>query len=408
MNTVELRKKRIINFVYFAMIIGLAYLFFKYCFWAVFPFILAFMIASAVQKPTSLITSKLKIKKSFVAVFFVIVIFLFAGGVISLVGVKLVDSVKSLFAFISAKLTDFPALVEDVKKWALGVVTILPDRAEATVTESMTRWFDTIRDKSAGEVASTIMDSTSGSEGFSLSSFTTPLSGLWKTVKGIPGFFVAIVISILASCFMAADYDWVVGFIKKQLPEKNRHKLSVAKRVVFTSLGKLVRSYALIICITGTEVFIGLNVLSLLGIYTGGNILTISVIIAVFDILPVLGTGTFMIPWAVYSLITGKISLAVGLFIVYAIIYVVRQIIEPKIVGGTVGLPAILTLMGMYIGSQLFGFIGIFLLPILMIIIKLLNDEGVIHLWKPSENSNSNSPQKPFAFFRKKERINQK
>lgn len=408
MNTVELRKKRIINFVYFAMIIGLAYLFFKYCFWAVFPFILAFMIASAVQKPTSLITSKLKIKKSFVAVFFVIVIFLFAGGVISLVGVKLVDSVKSLFAFISAKLTDFPALVEDVKKWALGVVTILPDRAEATVTESMTRWFDTIRDKSAGEVASTIMDSTSGSEGFSLSSFTTPLSGLWKTVKGIPGFFVAIVISILASCFMAADYDWVVGFIKKQLPEKNRHKLSVAKRVVFTSLGKLVRSYALIICITGTEVFIGLNVLSLLGIYTGGNILTISVIIAVFDILPVLGTGTFMIPWAVYSLITGKISLAVGLFIVYAIIYVVRQIIEPKIVGGTVGLPAILTLMGMYIGSQLFGFIGIFLLPILMIIIKLLNDEGVIHLWKPSENSNSNSPQKPFAFFRKKERSNQK
>lgn len=406
MSTVELRKKRIINFLYFSMIIGLSYLFFKYCFWAVFPFILAFMIASAVQKPTSLITNKLKIKKSFTAVFFVIIIFLFAGGVISLAGVKLVDSAKSLFAFVSAKLADFPSLVEDVKKWSLGVVSVLPDRAEATVTESMTRWFDTIRDKSAGEVASTIMGSTSGGEGFSLSSFLTPLSGLWKTVKGIPGFFVAIVISILASCFMAADYDWIVGFIKKQLPEKNRHKLSAAKRIVFTSLGKLVRSYALIICITGTEVFIGLNVLSLLGIYTGGNILTIAVIIAIFDILPVLGTGTFMIPWAAYSLITGKISLAVGLFIVYAIIYVVRQIIEPKIVGGTVGLPAVLTLMGMYIGSQLFGFIGIFLLPILMIIVKLLNDEGIIHLWKPSEHEDS-VPQKPFAFLRKKKQNNQ-
>ena len=267
MSTVELRRKRIINFLYFSIIIGLAYLFFKYCFWAVFPFILAFMIASAVQTPTSLITNKLKIKKSFVAVFFVIVIFLFAGGVISLVGVKLVDSAKSLFSFVAAKLTDFPSLVEDVKKWTLSVVTGLPDRAEAAVTESMTGWFDTLRDKSAGEVASTIMDSTSGGEGFSLSAFMTPLSGLWNTVKGIPGFLVAIVISVLASCFMAADYDWIVGFIKKQLPENKRHKLSAAKRIVFTSLGKLVRSYALIICITGTEVFVGLNILSFLNIY---------------------------------------------------------------------------------------------------------------------------------------------
>lgn len=401
MSTVELRRKRIINFLYFSIIIGLAYLFFKYCFWAVFPFILAFMIASAVQKPTSLITNKLKIKKSFVAVFFVIVIFLFAGGLISLVGVKLVDSAKSLFSFVAAKLTDFPSLVEDVKKWVLGVVTVLPDRAEAAVTESMTGWFDTLRDKSAGEVASTIMDSTSGGEGFSLSAFMTPLSGLWNTVKGIPGFLVAIVISVLASCFMAADYDWIVGFIKNQLPENKRHKLSAAKRIVFTSLGKLVRSYALIICITGTEVFVGLNILSFLNIYNSGNILTIAVVIAIFDILPVLGTGTFMIPWAAYSLITGKISLAVGLFVIYVIIYVIRQIIEPKIVGGTVGLPAVLTLMGMYIGSQLFGFIGIFLLPILMIIVKLLNDEGVIHLWKPTEPDNS-EPKKPFAFFRKK------
>ena len=108
-----------------------------------------------------------------------------------------------------------------------------------------------------------------------------------------------------------------------------------------------------------------------------------------------------MIPWAAYSLITGKISLAVGLFVIYVIIYVIRQIIEPKIVGGTVGLPAVLTLMGMYIGSQLFGFIGIFLLPILMIFVKLLNDEGVIHLWKPTEPDNS-EPKKPFAFLRKK------
>ena len=183
---------------------------------------------------------------------------------------------------------------------------------------------------------------------------------------------------------MAADYDWIANFIKNQLSPEHKRKLSISKRVVFQSLGKLFRSYALIICITGTEIFIGLNILSLIGLYNGGNIIVISVIVALLDILPVLGTGTFMIPWAIYSLITGKIGLAIGLFIVYAIIYVVRQVIEPKIVGGTVGLPPFITLMGMYVGSQLFGFIGIFLVPIMIIIVKLLNDEGVIHLWKPA------------------------
>ena len=401
MDVIELRRKRIINFVYFAIVLGLSYLFFKYCFWALAPFIFAFFIATIVQKPTNLITKKLPIKRGLVSIFFVLLLYVTIGCVVSLIGIKLVDSVKELFAFVSAKISDFPSLVEDVKSWALGIVPILPDRFEASVTENLTEWFDVIREKSAGEVASTIVDSTSGGEGFSFSSFAGPLSGVWKTVKGIPTFFVAIVIAVLSSCFIAADYDWIVNFIKKQVPEKNRHKLSVSKRVVFSSLGKLVRSYALIICITGTEVFIGLNALSLLGIYTGGNILTIAIIIAIFDILPVLGTGTFMIPWAAYSLITGKFSLAIGLFIIYAVIYLVRQVIEPKIVGGTVGLPAFLTLMGMYLGSQLFGFIGIFLLPILMIIVKLLNDEGVIHIWTPSDY-NKEEPKKPFAFLRKK------
>lgn len=406
MDVIELRRKRIINFVYFAIVLGLSYLFFKYCFWALSPFIFALFIATIVQKPTNLITKKLPIKRGLVSIFFVLFLYVTIGCVVSLVGIKLVDSVKELFSFVSAKITDFPSLVEDVKNWTLSIVPVIPDRFEAAVTENLTEWFDVIREKSAGEVASTIVDSTSGGEGFSFSSFAGPLSGVWKTVKGIPTFFVAVVIAVLSSCFIAADYDWIVNFIKKQVPEKNRHKLSVSKRVVFSSLGKLVRSYALIICITGTEVFIGLNALSLLGIYTGGNILTIAIIIAVFDILPVLGTGTFMIPWAAYSLITGKISLAIGLFIIYAVIYLVRQVIEPKIIGGTVGLPAFLTLMGMYLGSQLFGFIGIFLLPILMIIVKLLNDEGVIHLWAPSDYSKE-EPKKPFAFLSKKKKINQ-
>lgn len=384
MDKIELRRGRIINIVYLAMILGLGYLFVRYCFWIFFPFLLAFLLAVIVQKPANFLVRKTKIKKGITSTILILLLFLIAGGIISLLGMKLVDVIKDTIDFITAKLTDLPSLIDDIKYWVINTASILPDKIEANFVASAGSWFDAIRDKSVTEIAAIIADSASGDEGFSLSSITTPLSGLWSTAKRIPSVFVAIIICILSSCFMAADYDWIANFIKNQLSPEHKRKLSISKRVVFQSLGKLFRSYALIICITGTEIFIGLNILSLIGLYNGGNIIVISVIVALLDILPVLGTGTFMIPWAIYSLITGKIGLAIGLFIVYAIIYVVRQVIEPKIVGGTVGLPPFITLMGMYVGSQLFGFIGIFLVPIMIIIVKLLNDEGVIHLWKPA------------------------
>lgn len=386
MEKVELRRKRIINFVYLAIILGLSYLFVKHCFWIFFPFLLAFLLAVIVQKPSNYIVRKTKLKKGIASTILILGLFFIAGGLISLLGMKLVDVIKNTIDFITAKLTDLPALIDDIKYWVINTAEILPDKIEVKFVSSASNWFDLIRDKSVTEIAAIIAGTASGDKEFSISSLSTPLSGLWSTAKRIPSVFVAIVISILSSCFMASDYDWIVNFIKKQLSPEHKRKLSISKRVVFQSLGKLIRSYVLIICITGTEIFIGLNILSLVGLYDGGNIIIISIIVALLDILPVLGTGTFMIPWAVYSLITGKVGLAIGLFIVYAIIYVVRQVIEPKIVGGTVGLPPFITLMGMYVGSQLFGFIGIFLVPIMIIIVKLLNDEGVIHFWKPTED----------------------
>lgn len=395
MDKAEFRRKKIINIVYYAIVLGLTYLFLKYCFSMFLPFMVAFFIAIIVQRPTNFLTRKTKIKKGITATILVLLVYLIVIALISLIGVKLVDGIKSLIAFIQGKLTDIPTLIENIKNWSLNTIGFLPDSLEEKATKSMVPFFDALKEKSATEIAGFIMDKASNGEKFSLSSLSTPLSGLWSTAKQIPSAFVAVMITIVSSCFMAVDYDRLVKFIKGQISPENEKKLSATKRIVFKSLGKLIKSYILIICITGIEIFIGLNFLTLIGIYKDGNIIALSLIIAVLDILPVIGTGTFMVPWAIYSLITGKLGLAIGLFVVYAIIYIVRQIIEPKIVGGTVDLPPFVTLMGMYIGSQLFGVIGIFLVPILIIIIKLLNDEGIIHIWKKSDAFNDEVSSDP-------------
>lgn len=382
---VELRRKRIINIVYFAIFIAIAFLVIKYCFWIFFPFLFAFLIAVIVQRPANFFERKIKIKKSLSTTVLVILLYAVAAGLIVLLGVRLVDGAKSLAEFVRDKISDMPTLIDNVKAWAINASSVLPDSIEPKVVSSLERWFNVIHDKSASEIATYIVDSTSVTENFSISSLSTPLSGVWDTAKQIPSVFVAVLVTIISSCFMAADYDWIVNFIKRQMPERYDDKLSKSKHIVFKSIGKLIRSYVIIILITFSELFVGLNILKLVGLYKDGDVVIIALIVALLDILPVLGTGTFMVPWAIYSLITGKIGLGIGLLVVYAVITVVRQVIEPKIVGGTVGLPSFVTLMAMYVGSQMFGFLGIFLLPISVIIIKLLNDEGIIHLWKPEK-----------------------
>ena len=90
----------------------------------------------------------------------------------------------------------------------------------------------------------------------------------------------------------------------------------------------------------------------------------IAAFIAVFDIMPVLGTGGIMIPWAIASLILGNTARGIELFVIYVIVTAIRNYVEPKIVGVQLGLHQIVTLVSMFIGLRLFGFLGLFGLPV--------------------------------------------
>ncbi|MBQ8026850.1 MAG: AI-2E family transporter, partial [Clostridia bacterium] len=222
---------------------------------------------------------------------------------------------------------------------------------------------------------------------FDFSSIMTPLSGVISKASKVPSFLISIVIFFIACCFMTADYDRIVNFIKRQLPEKKKETLSKTKNLTISTLGKMIKAYCLIICITFTEIFIGLTVLDLLGLYTGGYKILIALGIAIVDIFPILGSGTVLIPWGIISLFTGNIGRGIGLLVIYVIITVLRQYIEPKLVAGQLGLPPIATLISMYLGLKIFGVLGMFILPLTITIIKVLNDDGVIHLWKASHDA---------------------
>ena len=172
------------------------------------------------------------------------------------------------------------------------------------------------------------------------------------------------------------DYDRITGFFIRQMSEKAQEVFWEIKTYVTGTLFVCIRSYALIMSITFVELSIGLTVVGI------ENAVVIALLIAVFDILPVLGTGGIMIPWAAITAIQGEFKLALALFAVYIVVTIIRNIIEPKIVGSQLGLHPVATLASLFLGAQLFGVVGLFGFPIGLSLLRYLNEQGTIKIFK--------------------------
>ena len=378
MEITEKRKATLVNIAYYSVIVALFYLFMKYAFGLVAPFIVALAIAVILQKPLRIVSEKTKIKKNILGAVAVLLIISIIISAFVLVGYRLFVEFKGFGEYIMSRMSDLPALIRSAEEWILARITILPDSLEKTVTDSVTGIVDRLLLVSQEETEG-LAQTMDG--GFDLSFLATPLGGLLSTAKQIPVVFAGIFMGIIACFFITCDYDKFRQLISENISREHELAIVKTRRILGDILGKMLKSYATLIFITFCEVSIGLNIMKLIGVYNSGYILVLSIITAIVDILPVLGTGTILIPWAIFNLFTGNIGLGIGLFVLYVLITVIRQVIEPRLVAMNVGLHPAITLFGMYLGVQIFGFFGIFILPITFVLVKALNDEGIIHLW---------------------------
>lgn len=382
--TVEKRRALIINVAYFALIIGAFYLFMRYAFWTVSPFIFAFFIAMLLQKPVYAVTKRTHLKKGFVSFTAVFFIAALLAGLVALAGTTVLTELKGFASKLTETFKSIPEFIAGAEAWVLGLLEPLPDAIEGSLSASVNDFTENLLSAFSQHGEDFATPGKAPAMQFDFSTLITPLSGVISTASKLPAFLISIIIFFIATCFITADYDRIVNFIKRQLPEDKRAALTKTKALTLSTLGKMVKAYCLIICITFTEILIGLTALNLLGFYSGSYRVVISLCIAVVDIFPILGSGTVLIPWGIISLLRGNIGLGVGLLVLYVIITVLRQYIEPKLVAGQLGLPPAATLVAMYLGLKIFGIPGIFMLPLIITILKVLNDDGIIHIWKPS------------------------
>ena len=401
MKEVEKKRALIINVIYLAMIIAIGFLVIRYAMGVCFPFLFAFLVALVLQRPKNFLVRKTFLKDGAASVICVFLLLFVVLALVSLLGVRVFSRVQDFINYIALQLQNMEAVVENIQKWVLSLIEKAPEFLRNTLHDSVSQLFTKINDYLASSSADTAVaatdaavaaaDSTQSSASalsgllsgnFKLSWVTTPISSLLSTAKQIPSVLLAVVITLVASCFMTTEYPQVMAFIRLQFPEHRRNDIDRAKVLLKSSLGKMGKAYALIMLVTFIEMSVGLTVLRLIGVFQSNYIIMIAVVTAIIDIVPVLGTGTVLIPWAVYSFITGSFGLGIGLIVIYAAITVIRQVIEPKLVAGQLGLSPIVTIAALYFGLKIFGVLGMLITPILVIMLKLLNDEGIVHLWR--------------------------
>ena len=385
---IENRKSFIINFFYFAIFIGLYYFVVKYAFGYILPFVVAAALAVFLQKPVRKISSKIHIKThgavSTILVLLIVVIIVGAAG---LLGWVLVSELKEFFTYLFSRFDSVNDVIVTVREFVMGIVAKLPRGLGATVSNYVSDFFNNLSTESS------VID---------MEMLSAPLSGAWSVVKGIPSAFLSVLVTIISCVFMTSEYDLIKNMILDMLTESKGKKLVRKKQTVTRGISKLVKAYATLMLITFSEMFLGLNLMKLIGVYEGGYIAIIAFVTCIVDIIPVLGTGTVLIPWAVYNLVMGNVGLGIGLLVLYAVITVLRQILEPKLVANQAGLPAIATIMAMFIGARLFGAFGILLLPLTVIILKLMYDEGVIGNKKLLDSEREEKESEPLQVAQEK------
>ncbi len=348
--TKERMTQFLIKIAYVAVILGLIFLGFKYVLPLLMPFLLAFIFSVLLRSPAFYISEKLKINLRLVTAILVTLLYILLAVLALLIG-------SELFTFARTSVSQFNTVI-------IPTVESLSDTAS--------RWTSHL-DPNVVSVLEGIVNSVLLSLRSKIAEISTRL--VTGIMSSLPSSFLNVLFMIIATYFISLDFGLLRWAVARRIKEDNYNKIIAGLNYCKTTIGKMLRSYILIMFITFVEQAVGLTILGV------EYSILIAMAIAVFDILPVVGSGTIMLPWAVVSLVTGDIKRGIGLLVLYVIITVIRQIIEPRIVGDHVGLHPLLTLMCMFVGLRVFGGLGLLGLPILCAVLVGLERDGVITLF---------------------------
>lgn len=207
------------------------------------------------------------------------------------------------------------------------------------------------------------------------------LTSVLNGITSIPTVVIYIVITLLSLYFICTDKIYMVDQLEHHFPRKWVKKLAMHIKEITKVLGGYLKAEAILVLVSFFISVIGLYILKLAGFNLPFPLLA-ALIIGFVDALPIFGSGTVMIPWAILCAIDGDIKLGMAILVLWIIMSIVRQFMEPRLVSKQIGIHPIFTLIAMYTGFKLIGVLGMLIGPIVLIVLKnifgSLIDKGVV------------------------------
>lgn len=300
------------------------------------PFVIGWIIAMIANPLVRILERRLKVARKHTSM--VIIIGVLAGVimVIYFLGVKIGEETRSFLEQAPEMYSEFREEFQDAGKNLESIVNELPQNVQDSLEEAQ---------KDIGDIT--------GQAVGKISQFTVDKAGTFA--RNIPGILISIIFSILSAYFFIADRDRILEFGRKHTPQIIQEKWSMMAESFRMVFGGYFKAQFKIMAVIGVILFVGMLILKV------RFAILVAILVAFLDMLPFLGTGTVLLPWAVFKLLSGDVRYAVGLVILYLVTQLVRRIIEPKLVGDSIGMNPLVTLIFMYIGYRMGGVLGMIL-----------------------------------------------
>ena len=311
-----------------------------------FPFVLAFIFSMITQPIARFINKKTHLSAKVSTIISIVAFFLVLFGLMSVVSIKFIEEIYNLSKNLRGSSAQFNELWNKSLDQGFVYIDYLP-KEFITQIQSYTGEFINFAAKSA----------------------TTFVNQTIRFITSIPTLIIYTSITILSTLLMSLDKNDIVKFLEHQFPISWLNKIYNIKRDILSVFGSYLRAQLILVTICFFELLIALNLFLSLGLNVKYPLI-FSIVISLIDALPILGAGAILIPWSIFSFITGDIKLGFALLILYVIVLAVRQLLEPKLISQKIGVHPLVTLVSMYSGFKLLGIIGFLIGPIVMIILK--------------------------------------
>lgn len=328
-----------------AVALGLLYLSFT----AGAPFLLALVVAIFLEPVNSFFMKQLRLNRLVSAIITCTMFTIGLLGLMFLIGLKVLNEV---IAFVEKLPRYFSNLSVFANDW-LGQLRKTYENLPPETVESIEQYVMTLLDW--------------------LTKQAMGLSGkLGGVLSSVPSLFIFFIVFIVAVYMFSFSLNTLKQSVLSFFHEESREKVNSVLDSLRNSIFGFLRSQIILSALTYIISLVGLLVLHV------KYPLAIALLIIIVDIMPILGTGSVLVPWAIYSMFVGDIFTGIGLLLLFIVITVFRRIVEPKVLGDSVGISALSVLISLYVGLELVGVIGVFLGPLVVIIYKACRQAGII------------------------------